>query len=245
MRTPICASACATSSMFSASSRKSSSSTIVSANSSTSAGGFASAATGMRPTIRGPSHASARRSSRTRRATVGRCTLTTTDSPVRSTAACTCAIDAAASGCSSNSAKTSASGRPRSSSTIGAHHGVGLGRHAVTEPLELADQLLGEQPVAAGDDLAELDVGGSEPLEAAAQPGREPGAGAVGAPLPHVPAPERPADRADDARGPAQRRDAGRGGERSGRRLGPGADAGEAPPPRQVVGVDDPRAVRR
>ena len=39
--------------MFSASSRKSSSSTICSANSSTSAGGFASAATGMRPTSNG------------------------------------------------------------------------------------------------------------------------------------------------------------------------------------------------
>ena len=81
-----------------ASSRKSSSSTIVSANSSTSAGGFASAATGMRPIRRGASHDIASMSSRTSRATCGRCTLTTTSSPVRSRAACTCAIDAAAIG---------------------------------------------------------------------------------------------------------------------------------------------------
>ena len=54
----------AMSSMFSASSRKSSSSEIVSANSSTSAGGFASAATGMRPTRNGAIQAIARRSLR-------------------------------------------------------------------------------------------------------------------------------------------------------------------------------------
>ncbi len=52
----------AMSSMFSASSRKSSSSVIVSAKSSTSAGGLASAATGMRPTRCGASHAMTARS---------------------------------------------------------------------------------------------------------------------------------------------------------------------------------------
>ena len=40
----------------------------------------------------------------------GRCTLTTTSSPVRSVAACTCAIDAAASGSSSNAANTRRAG---------------------------------------------------------------------------------------------------------------------------------------
>ena len=84
--------------MFSASSRKSSSSAIVSANSSTSAGGLASAATGMRPTRNGATHAITARSWRTSRATDGRCTFTTTASPVTSVAACTWAIDAAANG---------------------------------------------------------------------------------------------------------------------------------------------------
>ena len=37
-----------------------------------------------------------------------------------------------------------------------------LGRHLVPQLLELADQLLGEQPFTAADDLAELDVGGTE-----------------------------------------------------------------------------------
>ena len=74
----------------------------VSANSSTSAGGLASAAIGIRPMSAGASHDSAAMSSRTSGATCGRCTLTTTSSPVMSRAACTCAIDAAAIGSSSN-----------------------------------------------------------------------------------------------------------------------------------------------
>ncbi len=42
----------------------------------------------------------------------GRSTLTTTSRPSRSFAACTCAIEAAASGCSSNSPNSSVTGRP-------------------------------------------------------------------------------------------------------------------------------------
>ena len=75
------------SSMFSASSRKSSSSTTVSVKSSTIAGGLASAAIGMRPTSFGASHAMAAMSAWTSAATRGRCTLTTTSSPVRRHAA--------------------------------------------------------------------------------------------------------------------------------------------------------------
>jgi len=105
------------SSMLEASRRKSSSSTIVSANNSTSAGGFASAAILMRPTKNGASHAITFRSLRTSVPTCGRCTLTTTDSPVRSIAACTWAIEAAAIGAVSNDANTSSSRAPRSSST--------------------------------------------------------------------------------------------------------------------------------
>ena len=89
---------------------------MVCANSSTSAGGLASAAMGMRPTSLGASQAMTRRSSCTSVATVGRWTLTTTRSPVRSVAACTCAIDAAASGVRSTQRNTSSSGRPRSAS---------------------------------------------------------------------------------------------------------------------------------
>ena len=116
-RCSVSASTRAMSSMFWASSRKSSSSTIVSANNSISAGGFASADTGMRPTRCGASHDIASMSSRTSRAICGRCTLTTTSSPVRSRAACTCAIDAAAIGVRSNDANTSSRERPSSSST--------------------------------------------------------------------------------------------------------------------------------
>ncbi len=105
------------SSMFSASRRKSSSSITVSANSSTSAGGLASAVTGMRPISRGASHESAAMSSRKSCATRGRCTLTTTSSPVMSRAACTCAIDAAAIGSSSKELNSSSSVPPRSTST--------------------------------------------------------------------------------------------------------------------------------
>ena len=100
----------------------------------------------------------------------GRCTLTTTSSPVRSVAACTWAIEAAASGVRSNEAKTSSSAAPRSASTTARTVVERLGRHLVAAQLELADQLLGEQPLAAGDDLAELDVGRAELLGGEAQP---------------------------------------------------------------------------
>ena len=90
---------------------------MVSANSSTSAGGLASAATGMRPTSFGANHAITRRSSWTRAATDGRCTFTTTSSPVRSVAPWTWAIEAAASGVVSKRANTSSIGLPSSAST--------------------------------------------------------------------------------------------------------------------------------
>ena len=71
----------------------------------------------MRPTRCGASHAIARRSVCTRRPTSGRCTLTTTSSPVRSRAAWTWAIEAAAIGVSSNEREhrrpAAVRGRPR------------------------------------------------------------------------------------------------------------------------------------
>ena len=56
--------------------------------------------------------------------------------------------------------------RPRAGAEIlldgGPHVVEGLGRHLVAALLELLDQLLGEEALAGGDDLAELDVGGAE-----------------------------------------------------------------------------------
>ena len=143
---PVSASTRAMSSMFSASSRKSSSSTIVSANSSTSAGGLASAAIGMRPLSRGASHAIASRSLRTSSAMGGRCTLTTTSSPVRSRAACTWAIDAAAIGMRSKRSNTVVERAAELLLDHRAHEVEGLGRHAVAQLLELGDELGGNRP---------------------------------------------------------------------------------------------------
>ena len=71
----------------------------------------------MRPTRNGANHAMTRRSLRTRPATLGRCTFTTTSSPVSKVAACTWAMEAAASGVRSKEANTSSRRAPRSAST--------------------------------------------------------------------------------------------------------------------------------
>ena len=47
----------------------------------------------------------------------------------------------------------------------GPHVGERLGRHLVAQELELGDQLVGEEALAPGDDLAELHVARAEPLE--------------------------------------------------------------------------------
>ena len=57
-----------------------------------------------------------------------------------------------------------------------AHVGEGLGRHLVAQELELGDQLVGEQALATGDDLAELHVARAQPLERGAQPPGDAGA---------------------------------------------------------------------
>ena len=146
---------------------------MVSANSSTSAGGLASAATGKRPTRNGAIHAMAAMSRRTRSSTRGRCTFTTTSSPLRSVAACTCAIDAAARHCASKRAKTRLE-RAAEVLLDDAANGVErFRRHLVAAGLELVDQLVGKQTAARGDDLAELDVGRSEPFEGTPQPARQ------------------------------------------------------------------------
>ena len=162
----------AMSSMFSASSRKSSSSTIVSANSSTSAGGLASAAIGMRPVSRGASHAIASRSWRTSSRDLRPLHLDD---------------DFFAGAQPRRVHLRDRRGRDRRPVEADEHvveraaelhlddppdRVERLGRHAVAQQLELGDELGREQPLAARDDLAELDVGRSELPEGDAQPAR-------------------------------------------------------------------------
>ena len=171
---------------------------------------MASAAIGMRPVRRGASHAIASRSERTSSAICGRCTFTTTCSPVRSRAACTCAIDAAAIGVRSKLTKTSSSERPSSISTTRRTRSKSSAGTRSRSSLNSVDELLGEQPLAAGDDLAELDVGGPEAAEGDAQ---APGDRLLRLAVPPLrrsssePRAERVADLADDAREPAERRE--------------------------------------
>ena len=148
------------SSMLSASRRKSSSSMIVSANSSTSAGGLASAATGMRPTRNGASQAITLRSACTSVATDGRCTLTTTSSPVTQRGRVHLGDRGGGQRRRGRTRRTPPrAGGPARPRPPRARPRPGLGRHLVAALLELADQLLGEHALADGDDLAELDVG--------------------------------------------------------------------------------------
>ena len=80
--------------------------------------------------------------------------MTTTCSPVTSRAAWTWAIDAAASGTGSNEENSSPDGRAEVLLDDAAHDGEGLGRHLVAAQAELGHELLGEEPLARGEDLA-------------------------------------------------------------------------------------------
>ena len=71
-----------------------------------------------KPAVRRTSSLSKARSERTFSATPGRCTFTTTSSPVSSRARCTCPMLAEPSGTSSNSENTSSNGRPISRSIM-------------------------------------------------------------------------------------------------------------------------------
>ena len=92
---------------------------------------------------------------------VGRWTLTTTSSPVLSRAAWTWAIEAAAIGTGRRRRTGVSSGCPRSSSTMPPDDVEALRRNLVAAEPELGDELLGEDPLPDGQDLAELDVGGA------------------------------------------------------------------------------------
>ena len=157
------------SSMFSASRRKSSSSTIVSANSSISAGGLASTATGIRPTRCGARKLITARSSPDELGDLGSLHL---DDDLLA----------------GRQAAPGAPGRSRrrrsalvelgedfveraAEVALDAFADVGerLGRDPVAQQLELGDELGREDPLARGEDLAELDVGRPESLEGAVE----------------------------------------------------------------------------
>ena len=93
-----------------------------------------------------------------------------------------------------------------------ADHRERLRRHLVAAPLELRDELLGEDPLAGADDLPELDVGGSEALGGEAQPAGEDGGGLGGATAAstEVPAGERAAQQRGGAEHPHPRGHPGR-----------------------------------
>jgi hypothetical protein len=106
----------------------------------------------------------------TRAATVGRCTLTTTSSPVRSVARCTWAIDAAARGRRSIEANTSSIGRPRSASMTLRTVANGSGCTRSRRVANSSTSSSGNRPSARRHDLAQLDVRRAEPLGGVAQP---------------------------------------------------------------------------
>ena len=230
------------SSMFSASRRKSSSSITVSANSSTRAGGLARAVTGIRPIRRGASHESAAMSSRKSCATRGRCTLTTTSSPVMRRAACTCAIEAAAIGISSKEREQLLERASEVDLDDGPDVLERLGRHPVAELLELGDHLVGKEPFAARDDLAELHVARAEVTEGFPQATGDPGTGLRPPVLEDEPARERAGDLGDGAGEAAERREPARRQQPRHLLAGAPTEAVDLPAPGDLVGIEDPRA---
>ena len=233
----------AISSMLSASRRKSSSSMIVSANSSTRAGGLASAATGMRPTRCGASHAITARSWRTRRDR-GALDLHHHRRPVAQRGR----VHLGDGGGGQRGVVHGGEHRPDGPAQLFEEHALDdrprLGGDLVAAPLELGDQLGREDAVARGDDLAQLDVGRAELLGRDAQPARDPGdRGRAAAPaLLQRPQPQGAAEvphRGADPTAGRQRAATGQAGER-------GSEArphpGQAVVPLQGRGVDRPRA---
>ncbi len=148
---------------------------MVSPNSSTRAGGLASAATGIRPTRSGAIQLIAARSRRTKVATSGRCTLTTTASPSAQSRRVDLGDRRGGDGRALELAELLFEGPAQVGFDDAADHGEGLGRHLVATQPELGHELLGEEPLARGEDLSQLDVGGPEALEGPAQTTRQPG----------------------------------------------------------------------
>ena len=142
-------------------------------------------------------------------------------------------------------------GRPRSSSMVARTSGHGSGGTWSRQRLNSSTSSGGEQPLAGGQDLAELDVRRAERLGGEAQaPGEVGGVGGADrAVLPPAPPPAS-GPGADGRRQPsadgqpaATRRQSPRLHER--RHLGPGLHAGGVGrgPPRQRIGIEHPRRV--
>ena len=83
-----------------------------------------------------------------------------------------------------------------------AHRAEALGGHLVAAKAELGDELLGEDALTRGEDLAQLYVGRAESFEGAPQAPREPGArhGGASATVERIPARERSAEEGTDAK---------------------------------------------
>ena len=117
-----------------------------------------------------------------------------------------------------------------------------LGRDLVAEQLELVDELVGEEALAAGDDLAELHVARPETVEGVPQATRDAAARLRSAVLEHEPACEGTADHRHRAREAAERRQSTRCEETRHLLPRPPAEPVDLPAPRKVVGVDHPRS---
>ncbi len=109
-----------------------------------------------------------------------RWTLTTTFSPVCSVAAWTWAIEAAASGCLVEPREHVVEAGAEVLLDGEAHLVERLGGHLVAALLELSDEFGGEQALAGGDDLAELDVRRAERFSGQSQAARHIGAAGLG-----------------------------------------------------------------
>ena len=182
-RSPVTANTSAMSSMFWASSRKSSSSTMVSANSSTRAGGLVRAAIGMRPTsMRGdPRHGGDVQPDQGGHGAP----LDLDHHPLAGPQGGRVDLGDGGRGDGHPVEGDEHLGQGPSQVLLDgpAHGGEGLGRDPVPQQPELLDQLLGEDALARGDDLAELDVGRSQPLEGRPQPAGQTRSRRRGAPV--------------------------------------------------------------
>ena len=113
---------------------------------------------------------------------------------------------------------------------------------------QLLHQLLGKDPLAGRDDLAELDVGGSEVLERRPEPSRKSGARLWRAPLLGPPDEEREPESPRDGQDPSERRQVLGVDEDPGQVRGLAAQGVDvrfvrhAEAPWHGIGVDDPRS---
>ena len=156
---------------------------MVSANSSTRAGGLASAATGMRPMRNGASQAMTRRSLRTRTRHRGPLDLDHDRGAVEQGGRVHLGDGGGGQAPVVDAGEDVVEGPTQVLLDHPADLVPGLGRHLVPQLAELGHQLGGEDALARGDDLAQLDVGGAQPLGRPAQPGREDRRGRAGGPV--------------------------------------------------------------